>query len=508
MSFLVFIWVHRQNRRYLLGCAFISFLLFFVFKLLYPYPNMVMDSYVYIRPLAEHLGANSFPIGYSWFLGVFSFFSRSAALLVWLQYLFLTASCLLFFFTLLYFFRPGKWATLGLFIFLFVNPLFFYCSNFIMSDTLFTTLSVLWITQLMWMIGRPRTYMIFTHALLLLLVFTVRYNALYYPIFASLILLFTRLRHWLKVAAIALQFLLIGAFIQYTSGEMEKLTGVRQFSPFGGWKMGNNALYMYGHVCQERNDAVPEKFAHLDSMVRRYFKAVRWVDDLSLPRSDGGFYMSNDETPLSQYQFERYGQNTAFQDFKKWGPMGPISAAYGSYLIRKYPLEFCKWFVWPNTIRYAFTPTEIFSLLTPYYLRNDDLGQKASSWFHIKTLTVSQSYINLRTTLLAPYPVLLGLTHLAFILGLVGFTLFGGFKKLPRINASIVASVVAFWIFDLFFKVTAGGIMLRHQMFLMILEFAFALLFIDFIYHNSDSDPHHSSRKVLYEGSQKSEARI
>ena len=41
-----------------------------------------------------------------------------------------------------------------LFLFLFLNPLFLYCSNFIMSDPLFTTLSIGWLVQLIWLIQR------------------------------------------------------------------------------------------------------------------------------------------------------------------------------------------------------------------------------------------------------------------------------------------------------------------------------------------------------------------
>jgi len=482
-----FIWTNRRHRIYLLGAATGSIILFFLFKQFYPYPNMVMDSYVYIRPMAEGLGANSFPIGYSWFLQLFSIFSRSAAVLVWLQYLLQVAACLLLFFTLIFYFRPRKWVEITLFTFLFLNPLFFYSSNFIMSDTLFTTLSVLWLTQLIWMIVRPRPYMIFTHAVLLVLVFTVRYNALYYPIFASLVILFIRRRPWWKITAIALQFLLIGAFIQYTSHMMEALSGVRQFSPFGGWKLANNALYMYGHVCQEKNDPVPGQFARLDSLVRQHFITTRRVDDLARFTSDGGFYMANDASPLRQYQYWQYGYDTSFINFKKWGPMGSLCSSYGAYLIRKYPLQYCRWFIWPNTIRYAFTPTEVFSSVTPFFLRPDALGQEASQWFGLKTLTVSWDYINLRTVILSPYPLFLGLTHLAFFMGLLGFSLLRYYKTVGRAQKAIVVVVAGFWLCDLFFKVAAGGVVLRHQMFLMILEFAFAVLFFDLISHDNNS---------------------
>jgi hypothetical protein len=486
MSFRDFIWHHRTNRLYLLGATLLSLLLFFIFKLLYPYPNMVMDSYVYIRPLVEGRQVNSFPMGYTWFLQVFSLFSRSTTLLVWVQYLLLEAACLLLFFTLLYFFQPGRWVRLLLFLFLFANPLFLYCSNFIMSDPLFTTLSIGWLVQLIWLIGRPRLYMILVHAGLLLLVFTVRYNALYYPFVASLGLLLTPLRIWQKLAAIGLQFLLIGAFILYTIQQMKELTGLSQFSPFGAWRMANNALYMYGHVCLEKKDSVPGKFASLDQMVKDYFNAVRWVDDQADARSGGAFYAGDDGSPLLQYMYRQHGSDTIFLNLKTFGEVAPLYSAYGTYLVRTYPLDYFRWFLWPSAIRYTVSPTEIFSMLSPFYLREDEIGKEASQWFGLKTLTVSPFKINLRNKILSPYPVFLGLTHLVFIFGLLEFLFFGGLKKVGRVNGYIIITVGVFWICDLFFKVTAGAIVLRHQLFLMILEYTFALLFISFIYHRGD----------------------
>jgi len=487
-SFPLFIWQSHVNRIYMWIAVAASLIFFFVFKLFNPYPNMVMDSYVYIRAMAYNLGANSFPIGYSWFLQLFSLFSRSTTVLVWLQFLFLQSACLLLFYTLLYFFRPGKWAVRILFVFMFFNPLSFYISNFIMADTLFTALSLLWLTLLIWIIGRPRPYMIVVHALILTLVFTIRYNALYYPIVASIAILLSRLRPWIRAAALALQFVLIGAFVLYTSSQMKQVMGVRQFSPFGGWKLASNALYMYGHVCQERKDTVPLKFAQLDNMVRNYFYRTRVVDDLLDYESfsTGTFYGAYQGSPLIQYMDLKYGQDTTFQNFSKWGPMGAYCGEYGAYLIRKHPLEFARYFVWPNMIRYIYPPREIFTHLTPYFLRNDELGQVASKWFGLRTLTISPYFINLRTAIISPYPIIIALVHLAFIMGFIGFALFKGFKKVSKANRSIVLAIASLWLCDLCFSITASAIVLRYQIFLMILEFAFALVFMDFVYRTSD----------------------
>jgi hypothetical protein len=69
-------------------------------------------------------------------------------------------------------------------------------------------LSLLWVTQLIWIICRPKSYMIYVQAVLLFLVFTVRYNSLYYPLIASGVLLMCRLQIQYKIVGILLQFIL------------------------------------------------------------------------------------------------------------------------------------------------------------------------------------------------------------------------------------------------------------------------------------------------------------
>ena len=91
-------------RKYLLAGLGVSVALFIVFKQFYPYPNMVMDSYVYLKAAVLNLEANSFPIGYSKFLQFLIYFRCDGNAIVWIQYLLLDAALLLFFYTVCYFF--------------------------------------------------------------------------------------------------------------------------------------------------------------------------------------------------------------------------------------------------------------------------------------------------------------------------------------------------------------------------------------------------------------------
>jgi len=483
-----FIWHNRKNRRYLLSALGASVVLLTVFKIFYPYPNLVLDSYYYIWAAATHSDVNAWPIGYSRFLRLVGLFTHSPLALVCIQYLFLELSLMILFFTLRFFFRLGNLTSSLLFVFFFVNPLLLYTGNLIMADTLFNGLSILWITQLLWIIYRPRPWMIFTHALLLFITFTVRYNALYYPVVATLVFLLSRQRVGWKLTGILLPLILLGAFVIQTNKRMEAYCGVKQFSSFGGWKLANDALFAYAHVPPGALDTVPVKFRMLDKYVRTYFRLSHDPADLGdEDQHHGSPYMFGETSPLTAYMFRLYGvDSSSILVFKKWSKLGPFYTAYGSYLVKKYPLYFVRWFVWPNLQRYAMPPREIYLTYTPFVLRPDDLAPYAVSWFGLKTLMVKFAYIKFRWAILSPYPILFGLIHLCFILSFVGFLLNKGWSRMGRPLNYCLLAMAFLWLCDFGFSLFAAAVVIRYQIFMVFLEFSFSLFFLEYIYRNAD----------------------
>jgi hypothetical protein len=409
---------------------------------------------------------------------------------------------LVLFFTLRLFFRLGNIASNVLFIFFFANPLFLYTANLVMADSLFNGLSILWVVQLLWIIYRPKPYMVFTHALLLIITFTVRYNALYYPVVAALAFLLSRQRVWLKLAGIGLPVILVISFVLYTSHKMEAYCGVRQFSPFGGWKLANDALYMYAHVHPDKSDTVPARFRDLDAMTREYFAISHDPGDLNTPDVfHGSPFMFNGNSPLMQYMISQYGQDTSvFLDFQRWSRVGPLYTAYGSYLARKYPMAFARWFLWPNLQRYAIPPREIYMTISPFFLRNDELGPEATRWFGLTTLMVKPAYVNLRLNIFSFFPILFGLIHLCFILSLLGFLLNKGWARIGKPYNYCLLVILFLWSCDLGFSLFAAAIVMRYQLFMVILELPFSLFFLEYLYRYADG----TSSKSLYLPFQKS----
>jgi hypothetical protein len=492
--FLHFIWHERGHRLYLWGAAVASLAILVLFKLIYPYPNMVMDSYYYVRAAANNADVNAWPIGYSKFLQLVGLFTHSHLVLVGIQYFFLETAFLIFFFTLHYFLRPGPLISNILFVFFFVNPLFIYTANLIMADALFNGLSILWITQLLWIIYKPRAYMIFTHAFLLLITFTVRYNALYYPVIAGLAFLLSRQRVWLKLAGIGIPVALVISFIFYTSHKMEEYCGVRQFSPFGGWKLANDALYMYAHLASEKQSPVPAQFRAVDHLVRRYFQLSHDPGDLMRPDVFHGSPFMFDG-PLMYYMMRLYGQDTTlFINFQKWSRMGPMYMAYGSYLVRNHPFAFARWFLWPNVQHYIYPPREIYMTITPFFLRRDELGPEATRWFGLISLMPKPKYINLRLNIFSVYPLSFCLIHVCFVLSLLGFSFNKGWSRVGRPLNYCLLTLVSLWLLDAAFSLTAAAIVMRYQILTTSLEFSLSLYFLEYIYRHADS----TSSKPLY----------
>src|SRR5258708_6641716 len=191
-SFLDYVWRNKGNRAYLLFALAAFLVQFILFKIKYPFANYMPDSYSYLEAAYTNADVNMWPVAYSKFLRQISVFTHSDKIVVGIQYLFMQCSGLLFLFTLLYFLKPGRAVKNILYAFFLFNPVALYIANYISADALFIGLSLLWISSLLWIIYQPRPWQIWVQAILLLASFTVRYNAIYYPLIAALAFVLSR----------------------------------------------------------------------------------------------------------------------------------------------------------------------------------------------------------------------------------------------------------------------------------------------------------------------------
>ena len=477
LPFQQWIWHTPKNKLYLTMATTALIIQFVLFKWYYPYPNFFPDSYSYLEAAYLNQDINMWPVGYSKFIRFFSVFTNSDIALILFQYLLLQFSVAYFILSILYLFNPAKWISWILVFFGIFNPILLHISNFISSDALFTGFSIIWATQLFWLLCQPSRKLLIWHGLILLFSFTIRYNSLYYPTISILLILLSGLSIRRKITGITFIVVLISGFSIHTARQYEKSIGTRQFSAFGGWQLASNALYMYAHQAQDPQEAIPKQFRGLHEVVVRHMDSLRHMKK----RPDsllGVYYLWDEHAPLAKYMRDKWRKNTTTEYFKKWATMAPLYGAYGAYLIKKHPAAFGRYYVWPNLVNY-YIPTVEF--LGDYNMGRDTVDQLAKIWFGYKTNHVSSKSKDRKIKIAEWYPTLIVTVNLCFVCGFIGFLLLDGFKKVGRSFGKALRLMMLLWLANLFFSVLASPIVLRYQVFPMVISFPFALLLIRFL---------------------------
>ncbi|SEN72025.1 Protoporphyrinogen oxidase [Chitinophaga rupis] len=456
------------NKGLMIGTASLIILQFLLFKLLYPFANYMPDSYYYLEAAWNNSNINIWPIGYSKFLRIVNTFFRSDTALVFTQFLFFELTIVFYVVSMGYFLKMSRKLVLILIAALMLNPMIIFISNYVSADALFTSLSLLWFTQLLWLIYRPSASFIVLHGILLLALLSVRYNALYYPIISVLVLLAARVSWSYRLACFCWIAVLLGMFIKENKSEYRSFAGSAQFAPFSGWQLASNALFMYRRLDETVRVPVTDRFKGIDDEVRHHMdslRALRHRPDSVL----GTYYLWSG--PLKSHLMR---DPVASQDFfKAWSSVAPMYAAYGRYLIAKYPLQYVKYFLGANFLNYFYPSPEFMSV---YNLKRDSVGTLAQTWFGYNNSKV-KAY-SMEPKLLKYSSALKMVVEFLFILSCIGFTYYGFMKQLSKNQKVVIAIVGIVWGLNLLFSVMASPIVLRYQLFLMIIQVPIAVFFV------------------------------
>lgn len=474
VSFKAFIFI--ENKGFCEIMLALVMLQFAVFKLCFPFPDFISDSYNYILGAQLHLDVNIWPIGYSKFLALFHWFTTSAFALVLFQYSISIFSVSYLYFTLTYFFPIGKLTRRVLSLFLFFNPLLLFLVNYVGSDTLFASMSTIWLTLLIWIIRRPRLYQIFIQAGLLFIMFTFRYNAMTYPILAVVAFLFSPQALWRKVLGIISAPVLILFFIIWSSLAAKEMTGTPQFPPIlGGWQWGNNALYMRGYIKEDSATFPSPQTAELDLMARRFFSQPDHPVNY-IARSMGNFFIIHPEAPLKQYVM-RHFRVTSYNDYvASWGKAAVVFDQYGKFLIKRHLWAYARYYLLVNSGNYALPPLEH---LEPYNMGQSTMWPVGQKWFNYATPAVWCLSSKLKEICWVPAPAFFLIANILWVLALFIFVLRGGIRKSSPFVLQIVSLMTLFWLLNAFFSIFANIIVIRYQIFPMMALFTFSLLLND-----------------------------
>jgi hypothetical protein len=476
----------KENNRLIWFSVIVMIVSFGWIKFVYPYPNfMPPDSYSYLDAAYKNEFINQWPIGYSKFLRLISVFSRSHLLLVVLQYLLLMASVLYLLFTIRYLIAPGKWLFRGLLAISIINPLLPHIANFVSSDSLFATLSLVWFTQLLWIIYQPELRLLLIHGVILLLAFTVRFSAIWYPFISIGIIILTtipRKTKWLGIGSIAILLLI---FIGSTQYEYYKKTGTIQYSAFGGWQMAANALYAYAHA-QSNEQTIYYEFRDLHAVVNHHMDSLRTLTN----RPDeeiGVYYLWDFKSPLITFaKQQRKKDRIKKPHFAQWAAMGPLYGDYGRWLIKEHPGLFLKHFAWPNLVRYYNPPAMFMGM---YNLGNAHVDSMAVTWFNWKNNQLPNRLHDPEIHLMNFFPTLLAIINPLFIASILLFIFFGGLKQCSKTSKHVLACMLLIWLANCAFSVVSAPTELRYQIFPVVITLPFCILFITWIIQSWQSVP-------------------
>lgn len=448
------------------------------FKYIYPYPNfMPPDSHSYLEAAHNNDFINMWPIGYSRFLRLVSSISKSHMALVILQYVLLQGSILYFLFTIRYLLSPGKWLLTFLLVISISNPLMPHIANFVSSDCLFATLSLVWFTQLLWILYQPSKKLLYVHAIVLVLVFSVRFMALYYPFFSIAIIVIKHMpskTKWMGIVAISLPLL---AFIGCTQYEYKIKTGTVQYSAFGGWQLAANALYGYAYAKLDDPSTVPGRFRSLHTLVNQHMDSLRQLKHR--PDEEVGiYYLWDFKSPLHLYMAERWKNDIKTPVFQQWAFMAPLYQKYGRWLIMKHPLEFTRYYLWPNFIKYYAPPVKFMG---SYNLESKTVEPIAVTWFGWSNNQLPTRSNDRIIHVTAIFPTLFSIINPLFLIATIVFIVFGGFNKCSAITKRVLGLMWLIWFGNMFFSVFSAPTELRYQLFPVIITIVFGGLFITWI---------------------------
>jgi hypothetical protein len=479
VSFKDFLFKTQRNRNILKIAAVAIIVQFSIFKYFYPSASFIHgDSFSYIEAAQQNSSINTYMIGYSKFLRLFSVLSSSDILLTAFQYVLLQASSLLLLFTLFYFHQHSRVLQYCLITFMIFNPLFLHLGNLVSSDCLFASASLIWFSILLWIIHHPSNKIIFLHSGILLIAFMLRYNALIYPLIAIIAFLLSPLQKKKKVIGVSAGLGLCLLFILYTSFQYKKHTGIWQYSPFSGWQIANNAMYAYRYVNKTDRKPVPKRFEHLDNMIRVYFDSTRNTSKYPVEKLIASTaYMWSPNLPLFKYREHVLKKNTTIDEFKRWAFMGPFYKDYGTLIIKKYPLYYIKYFIMPNATKY-FVPQVEF--LGHYNSNQDSVPTIAKNWFGYQTSVVQTRMENKKVNILNYYPILSGTSNVALLFCLISFLILKGRHPKNRFDSTILLLAIV-WILNASFSIFASSVALRFQTFPILLSIVLTSLMIEWL---------------------------
>ena len=320
--------------------------------LLYGYPYLIlsMDSGSYVTS-ADKGVIGYRPYGYSVFLRHIHSLSPSMIAVILSQYSIYILSSLFFLVSIQHFWKLKQvWINVLWGLMVILSPTALYLSFSLLSDSLFISLTIFYLTTLLWMIYRPGMLVFALHLLILWCLLYTRFTAIAYVPVSLVAIYFTGSNRWVGLLKAGLIFMVCFAYYKGTRNQYARDTSIKTFSPFAGWQMLNNALHIYPETRPRASDFRDQQSKNLIAYLNQFpdtFYAFQ-----------GSHYIWNNASPLKHY-LQKTMNEKKWTYFKTWTYLGDIYNQAGTQIILKYPLPYFKEFLFP-VIRSLIFPSHGF----------------------------------------------------------------------------------------------------------------------------------------------------
>jgi membrane protein insertase Oxa1/YidC/SpoIIIJ len=156
--------------------------------------------------------------------------------------------------------------------------------------------------------------------------------------------------------------------------------------------------------------------------------------------------------------------------------MAPFYKKYGNYLIRQYPKAYIKHFILPNLVNFCIPKPEFLGV---YNMRSDSVALIAARWFKLESGKTGYRGKTKEITVTKQLPVLFATINLVFLLTFIAISLSIKNAGLAPIFKHIHWVIALLLLANFGFSVLASPIVLRYQVFPMIVAFVFAAIYVE-----------------------------
>jgi hypothetical protein len=448
------------------------------FKMGYPFPDLMGDSYVYLSAAMYHRDINIWPIGYSKFLWLFHSASHSATSLVSFQFFALELALLYFYCSIKNWFRFRRETAIFLYVICFCNPLCFYLSNLVASDSFFAVLTILWFTELLRLFfDTPSFWHLWLQALYIGLAYTFRYTAMYYPVITAVALILSNGKIAYKVLGSLMFIVFLAPFIIFSRNAGRKLTGVPIYSILSGWQWGNNAMEMRGKIKVDETKLPSPSCLELDRIGQAFFKKNGPGFETFLDTYERNYFIVEEGGPLRSYMLRKYGD----QSIKSWALAGVDFAEYGKYMLRTYPMPYCKYHILPNVKFYFLPPLQDLEV---YNMGSDTVENDMRQWFGYPSVRIAVISKTIQAKILAIFPIAFLFLNFFFPSLCVVYAILcwnrrrrigAPFADMGNFNKSCLL-VWSYFLINALFSIVANRACLRYEFFPMAILLTFCML--------------------------------